>query len=389
MSSQPRVLFVTGAYAPEFSAGGLQCRAVAQALGARVVPEVLTTATNPALPVHDVIDDVPVSRVAVGKRGRLSSGRAAVRLVIELARLLPRMDAVHIQGFSSKNVAVTASARLFRRPVILHLQTSRHDEPPAIRSQGSMAWWAFSSAARFISVSPGLKASAIAGGIPADKIVVIPNGVDAERFRPAPVDERRALRAELGLPLGGPLILFVGVISPDKQPHVLLDAWASLQGDPATRSSLVFVGATNPDLYELGDRLVDTLRATVSRQGLEDRVCFAEPTPEVEKYFRAADTLVMPSIREGCPNVLLEAMACGLPVVASRLAGATDAIIDDGANGVLVTVGDVSGFAVAIGGILRDPAAAARMGEAARRTILERFTIGTVAGQWLQVYMAV
>ena len=96
MRSVPRVLFVTGAYAPEFSAGGLQCRAVAQALGARVVPEVLTTATNPALPVHDVVDNVPVSRVAVGKRGRLSSGRAAARLVIELARLLPRMDAVHI-----------------------------------------------------------------------------------------------------------------------------------------------------------------------------------------------------------------------------------------------------------------------------------------------------
>ncbi|HYE87793.1 MAG TPA: glycosyltransferase family 4 protein, partial [Vicinamibacterales bacterium] len=182
---------------------------------------------------------------------------------------------------------------------------------------------------------------------------------------------------------------FVGVIAPDKQPHVLLDAWARLQADSATRCAVVFVGATNPELYELGDRLIDTLRATVDRLGLSAGARFVEPTSSIEHYFRAADMLVLPSIREGCPNVVLEAMACGLPVVASRLPGATDAIIQDGVNGLLADVGDAEGFARAIGILLRDRPFAARVGLAARRTIEDRYSIEDVAEQWLAIYESV
>lgn len=382
---RPRVLFVTGAYAPEFSAGGLQSQAAARLLHDRANVVVLTTATDPTLPHIDTVDGVDVFRITV-TQSSWSSARATVRMMTELVRLLPRVDLVHIQGFSSKNIPISAMAKLFRRPVVVHLQTAKHDEPDAVRFQGRLAWWAFSTADLYLSVSHGLTERYLAARLPANRIREVPNGVDASRFSPASHDERRALRTRLNLPAERPLILFVGVISPDKQPHVLLDAWLRTQQDPGSASTLVFVGATDPTLFELGGRLIDQLRATAQASGFADRVLFVPPTNQIQDYFRAADMYVMPSLREGLPIALLEAMACGLPCVASRLPGATDVMVEDGVNGLLVAVGDVGAFAAAIAGLLAAPEVAARLGAAARRTVEDRYTIERVAEQWIAAY---
>lgn len=381
----PRVLCVTGAYAPEFSAGGLQARAIAARLHGRAEITVLTTATDASLPTNALIDGIQVRRVHVDPGGRPRVG-AAMRLLHALGSAIPNVDLVHVQGYSAKNVPVTAAARAFGRPVILHLQTSRHDEPPAVRAQGAGAWWSFSSADRFISVSPALKAAAVAGGIDDEKIVVVPNGVDANRFTPAHAGDRARLRQELGISMPLPMVLFVGVMMPDKQPQVAFEAWSRLQANPATASTLVFVGATNPNLYELGDRLAERLKADAVQLGLADRVSFVEPTADIERYFRAADLFIMPSVREGCPNVMLEAMASGVPVVASRLPGATDAIVTHGVDGRLADVGDVNGFATEIAELLTNRDLAAVVGRAGRATVEKRFAIEHVAEQWLEVY---
>lgn len=381
-----RILLIVGAYFPELSAGGLQSRQVARCLAERTESTVLTTATTPNLLAHETVDAIPVSRVRVGQSGVLNTMRATWRLVAELLQLLPRVDLVHIQGFSTKNIPISAMAKLFRRPVVVHLQTSKYDEPEAVRSQGRLAWWALSTADLYLSVSRGLTASYLAAGLPADRIREVPNGVDATRFAPASTDEQTTLRQKLNLQLDRKVVLFVGVISPDKQPHVLLDAWFQTQQDPALASTLVFVGATDPSLFELGGRLIDQLRATAQASGFADRVVFAPPTNQIQDYFRAADMYVMPSVREGMPIALLEAMACGLACVASRLPGATDMMVEDGVSGRLVAPGDIDAFAAAIGSLLADPAAASRMGAAARQIVEDRYTMERVADMWLDAY---
>ena len=386
MPQAPRVVLVTGAYAPEFSAGGLQSQAAARILHGRASVVVLTTATDPTLRGHDTVDGVAVSRVTVAKNSRWSAVRATLGMLIELARLLPRVDLVHIQGFSSKNILITAMAKVFARPVMVHLQTAKHDEPDAVKAQGRLAWWAFKSADRYLSVSPGLTRPCLDAGLAAERFREVPNGVDASRFSPASHDERRALRTRLNLPVERPLVLFVGVISPDKQPHVLLDAWLRTQQDPASASTLVFVGATDPTLFELGGRLIDQLRATVAASGFADRVVFVPPTNQIQDYFRAADVYAMPSLREGMPIALLEAMACGLPAVASRLPGSTDTMIEPGVNGLLAPPGDVAAFAAGLARLLSQPAEAASMGAMARRTVEDRYTIERVAEQWMAAY---
>lgn len=379
-------MLITGAYFPEMSSGGLQSQAAARALHGRMDIVVLTTSTDPALPAHDIVEGVPVSRICVDVESRWSLVMATLRMTTELLRLLPRVNFAHIQGYSTKNILVSVLAKLFARPVILHLQTAKHDEPETVKTQGRLAWWAYSTADLYLSVSPGLTARYLAAGLPADRIREIPNGVDATRFSPASAEERSALRRRLNLPLERPLILFVGVISPDKQPHVLLDAWLRLQSDPALASTLVFVGATDPTLFELGSRLIDQLRGTVAASGFADRVVFVPPTNQVQDYFRAADLYAMPSLREGMPIALLEAMACGLPAVASRLPGSTDTMIEPGVNGFLVPPGDVAAFADGLARLLSNPDEAARLGAAARRTVEDRYTMERVADMWLDAY---
>ena len=386
MTPRPRVLLVAGAYSPELSSGGLQSAAVARALRPRLDASVLTTSSDPTLRRQDEVDGVPVSRIYIDRNSRLSLVRALAGMAVALVRLLPRVDIVHIQGYSTKNILTMALAKLFRRPVVLHLQTARHDEPDAVRSKGRLAWWAFSTADLYLSVSRGLTEHYLAAGLPADRIREVPNGVDATRFSPASLDERLALRKQLNLPRDRPLILFVGVISPDKQPHVLLDAWVRTQQNPALASTLVFVGATDPTLFELGSRLIDRLRATVAASGFADRVVFVPPTNQVQDYFRAADLYAMPSLREGMPIALLEAMACGLPTVASRLPGSTDTMIEPGVNGLLVPPGDAAALAGGLARLLSQPAEAAAMGVKARRTVEDRYTIERVAEQWMAAY---
>ncbi|MGE0865659.1 MAG: glycosyltransferase family 4 protein [Vicinamibacterales bacterium] len=380
---------MTGAYAPEFSAGGLQCQAVAGALKGRANFTVLTTATDSTLLPRERVEGVVVHRVAVVHGGRWSAVVAIIRMAIQLVRLLPSADLVHIQGFSSKNILISAMARLFSRPVIVHLQTAKHDEPAAVRAQGRLAWWAFTSAKKYLSVSPGLTQPWLDAGLAAAQFREVPNGVDAFRFLPAAAAERQALRRRLHLPEDRPLVLFVGVMMPDKQPHVLFDAWLEMRRATGLTSTLVFVGASNPKLYELADRLAERVRASADASGVGADVLFVPPTNQVEDYFRAADVFVMPSIREGLPIVLLEAMACGLPVVASRLPGSTDTMIEPETNGLLVTAGDVAGFAAALTRLLSNPGEAARLGAAARQTVEARYTIERVAEQWLDAYQEV
>ena len=133
---RPRVLMVTGAYYPEISAAGIQCRTVAATLGDRVRFSVLTTAVDATLPSVDVVDGVTVYRVPVDVRSGISKTTATVRLIARLAGAGPSIDIVHVHGFSQKNVPVALMARLFRKPTVLTLHTAGQDEPDAIRRRG-------------------------------------------------------------------------------------------------------------------------------------------------------------------------------------------------------------------------------------------------------------
>jgi glycosyltransferase involved in cell wall biosynthesis len=388
VARSPAVLMVTGAYFPELSGGGLQARAVVRALAGRARFTVLTTSIDPSLPARASEDGVPIYRIYVDPRHALSRIWATLRLTAALFALRRHVDIVNLHGFSKKAVLIALFCRLFRKPYVLTLQTGGHDEPAGARTQGRLTAWAYGAADRYLSVSPGLSAAYRAAALPADRLRQVSNAVDVDRFRPARLGERDEIRDQLDLPRDRCLILFVGFFGRDKRPDWLFDAWAALPAPVRSRSGLVFVGRTDAAHAEVDARLASAIRASAAHHGVERSIWFVESTLEIERYFRACDMYALPSIREGLPIALLEAMATGLACIATSIAGSTDTLLEHRGTGWLVPADDGSAWTAALQTLISDEEERRRCGAAAREVIVSKYAINATAPLWLAEYRA-
>jgi glycosyltransferase involved in cell wall biosynthesis len=192
------------------------------------------------------------------------------------------------------------------------------------------------------------------------------------------------VRADLGLRDGERLVLVGGRLVHKKGLNVALDAFAAL--DPATRAGARLV------IFGYGD-LDAALKAQAAALGLGERVVFTGRVARerMPALFGAADLFLLPSVHDhagnvdGLPNTLLEAMACGLPIVASNVVGVL-LVIDDGVHGLLVPERDPAALAQAISALLSDPARAATIGQAARSRVERELTWPHSARRYLAAY---
>jgi len=251
---------------------------------------------------------------------------------------------------------------------------------------GRAARAVFGRAAAVTACSPDLAARAIGLGARPATTTTIPYGVDPARFRPHAPDERAAIRARLGLRDGERLVLGGGRLVYKKGLDVAIDAFA---GD-AVREA----GPARLVIFGYGD-LEEELRAQAARLGLADRVLFAGriERDHIPALFAAADLFLLPSVHDhagnvdGLPNTLLEAMATGLPIVASDVVG-VPTVIDDGVHGRLVPERDSAALGVALAALLREPARAAALGVAARERVERELTWPQIARRFVGVYRA-
>lgn len=381
---RPRVLMLVGAYYPERSGGGLQCRTLVRALKDSAAVTVLTTARRADLPARDTVDGIPVYRVPIvgDRHARLIPGLRIARVFLALQSTT---DIVHSHGFSRKMLIIHGLAKLFGKRIVQKPTSVGGDDPLSMARRG-IAARIYARADRFVSISSGMTARFEASGIPRAKVHEIPNGVDLNRFRPASGSEEvRALRTRLGLPMEAVIIVFVGFFSRDKAPDVLLNAWRRLP-TAARQPYLLFVGSTDSGHIEVDPTLVTTIRSEVDEAGLGTRVGFVEETDVVEEYLRASDVFAAPSRREGLSNALLEAMASGLAVAAARIDGVTTDAIHDGETGLLFPPGDPAALADRLDALARNDALRRRLGAAARARAQTAFAIDTVAAKYLNLY---
>ncbi len=231
---------------------------------------------------------------------------------------------------------------------------------------GCSEWLTCRLATDVVCVSEGIRAAAVARGIvPAAKTTVLAhgssNGIDIARFATTPekVAAAAQLRQSLGLPLNGLVIGFVGRLVRDKGVGELVAAYAALRQE-FPDLHLLLVGPV-----ESANSLPASVRQKIdSLPGIHAIGSVAETSTA----YLAMDALALPTHREGFGNVLLEAGAMGVPVVASAVEGCLDAVAD-GATGMLVPVGDVQRLADALEAYLRDPDLRRRHGEAGRARV--------------------
>ena len=182
----------------------------------------------------------------------------------------------------------------------------------------------------FVTVSLDLKRWLIQDvGIPEKKVIQIINGVDTNKF--APQKNKKSLRGKFGFDADAFLIGTVGRLDPVKDHKTLINALADMITHSQNKKIKLMIAGSGPE--EQG------LRKMAAEIGVEEMICFLGERSDIPELMQSMDVFVLPSIAEGVSNTILEAMACGLPVVASRVGGNHE-LIDDGKTGFLFVAGD-------------------------------------------------
>jgi glycosyltransferase involved in cell wall biosynthesis len=248
-------------------------------------------------------------------------------------------DLIDAHYYYPDGVAAALLAKWFNKPLTITARGTDLNLIPQYALPRRMIGWAAERASGSIGVCAALMDVLRGWGHDPARLHVMRNGVDLERFRPLP---QAAMRAELGLE-GAPLLLSVGHLIERKGHGVAIEALAALkQRHSGARLVVIGEGEQRAALIALADRL---------GVGAEVRFTGALPNTELLKWYSAADLLLLCSSREGWANVLLEAMACGTPVVASDIWGTPEVVARPEA-GRLVAERNGAAFAAAITGLL-------------------------------------
>lgn len=200
-----------------------------------------------------------------------------------------------------------------------------------------------------------------------EKIHVVPLGIELETF--APGSDRAAVRSKRGIPAGPPVLGVIGRFDPKKGQLFTVRAFTRIRKH-VPDALLVMVGdATQNE----GNEYMDAVRSEIAAHGLKDVVLIRPFTPDVAEYYQCFDVFALPSQKETAGTVLKEAMACGLPVIATD-AGGPPEIVHHGKAGILYTPGDTDAFVREAVRLLRDPHERSAWGQKAREHAVRTFS---------------
>jgi len=363
----PRVVQVI----PSLQVGGLQKTVVrlVHHFGPRIEHLVLTPAGDGPLRTT-FPEGVPVLSMA---ERRLSGKWNALGMACIFRAYRP--DIVHARNWTCIDAIV--GARLAAVPIVIHGEHGREASDPEGRNRfrRRARRWLSPLITRFVPVSRDLSRWLVNEvGIPAEKVTQIYNGVDTEAFTPG---TRDSARLALGIPDDCLVIGTVGRLDPVKDHHGLVQAFRQVA---ESRHCLLFIVGGGPGRPEL-ERL---LRAT----GLGDRVRLLGERHDVSLILPALDIFTLPSLGEGTSNAILEAMATGLPVVATRVGGNPE-LVEDGISGTLVEPRSSDALARGFRCYLDDPALIRKHGAAGRRRALKDFSLDRMLAAYEALYATV
>ena len=298
----------------------------------------------------------------------------SLRTMIKLRRLIRQLkpDVVHSHNLGA--LIYAAGATLFGRTrPILHGEHGQPDDGPEAAKRDRQRRRLFRAARRVHTVSQSLLEHFLSAGFPAEKMIALVNGVDTERFKPA---DRDAARRDLSIPDETLTLVIVGRLIESKRHRLLFEALQILaQTHP--QLLLLVVGDGGTDQAAIKEAAAASPVARMIRmEGFQ-----ADPRP----YYRAADLLVAPSQIEGLSNVVLEAMACGLPPLLHDACG-SDEVIDHGADGFVTDLSTKEMLAGAISDLLAGPQPLAEIGKRSRDKVVRKFSLEAMADAYENTY---
>lgn len=379
----PRAVTLVRLAPPFYTGGGIQATRLAEALADKGVPiRVLTSRhPDPAVPVHETRRRVEYHRLR-GADDRRHRGRGLAFGLLAASWLLRNRewDLLHIHGFGYWAVAAAEAAHFCGKPVIVTTTLLGADDPAGGTSRGLARWVLLPSYRRsdaFVALSEELERRIRADGHCRGRILRLPNGVDVEHFRPPRCDERDTARAKLGVEGGTFVVLVLGALQSRKNVSGVVRAAALLRSRPV---KFVFGGpAEDPDESK---RLESAL--AFLPPGIEVELLGQVPADEVLPLMWAADCLALNSRSEGLPLSLVEAMAAGLPCVATDIPGSRDVLSRGG--GRLVPVDNDSALAEALDELAKDRKRRQVLSAAARQIAEQHYSWSRIADGYVELY---
>jgi glycosyltransferase involved in cell wall biosynthesis len=332
---------------------------------------------SPGTPGREERDGVRIVRLSPSPGGVASSLLFGLNLTRALSAGQGDADLCYCNLASSPAIFARKWAVERGIPMVLKFGASGFLGDAAASSRSRVGRWKLGILAKdvdlYLCPNGEIRREFLELGYDPEKLEVFPNGVDTETFRPAAAAEKSAIRRSLGWN-GEVVALFAGRLEPQKNIPLLLRGWKRAAGEKAL---LVLAGT--------GSREED-LRLMAEEGGGEGKVLFAgavEPGAML-RLLQAADLFVLPSLCEGMSNAVLEAMACGLPVLASDIPGNSD-LVRHGGNGLLFDTAGDGAFTAALEEMLSSRSKRELFGAAGRERVRASFSIEMVGERYLEL----
>lgn len=359
--------------------------------------EILTSRPGDDVTEAEIVDGVSVQRVPI-KNGPPSfwhrfSGVAPSywdRLSKVIGAMIARRKSFDIALFHSHNndlvYASCAVGRILGWKTVYKMTLLRSDDLKSIYSMGRFGRLRLAIlrlADGYISMSRILMRGFEDASFLRNKLIVVPQGVDTDRFRPADPVRKRSLRRELGIPEDARVVLFCGGVVYRKGVDILVEAWHQVSAKE--RGAILLMvgpnhrnGLDEPEHRQFGEDMERRIKAL----GLDTSVRLLGYQGAPENFYAVSDVFVFPSRSEGWGAAVTEAMACGLPCVVSPLDGISEEQLRDGEEGVIVRSQDPEEYAAQLLRLLGDEETRGQMGQRARKRAADLFDVGRVADSY-------
>jgi glycosyltransferase involved in cell wall biosynthesis len=392
-----KICIFTETYYPVMGGGETQAQLLAEGLIAGGHSAmVLTRRSDAVMKKQERYGKVDVVRLAPAGSGQLKKWGLLFSSLPLLISMRHRYDLVFVSGYRIIGLTAVLAGRLLRKPIVLKAD-----------SQGEMSGDFFESglnrlgvshrsflfkwflrfrnmilkqADAFTAISPEIASEWSSSGIPSEKIHLIPNGVDTKRFVPVEPAHKKFLRTKLGLPRAASIVIYTGRLVSYKGLPLLLKVWNKIRHNHEN-ILLILAGTGGLDIHNCEEEL----QKYVNSEGLEQHVLFAGAVPNVHEYLQASDLFAFPTENDAFPSSVVEAMACGLPVVTTPV-GAIKSIVTDRLTGLLIPPANDQLLFQALDIMLSDTMLASRLGSAARQSMQDLYSAETVSKKYQALF---
>ncbi len=340
-------------------------------------------------PKFEYVEGFPVTRFKTVKPVRRHYLFFSLQIVLRLIKEKANYDIVHFHSIWPFSFLAFSVCKLLKKPVIVKLTSFGFDDPQSLKKNSFL--WSIEGnllkyADRVICMSTALKRSCTSARIPPSRLSLIPNGVDITTFTPISSEGKNRLRQSLKLPADAIIVSFIGRIRLGKGCDLLFDAWDEVVKKHSNTTLLMIGPYETKGSVTKKQKMFDLRLKKIIENSSSKNIIFLGQQHSVADYLKASDIFVFPSRAEGFGTAVVEAMACGLPVIALRIKGVTEDIIEHGKDGIIVEKPDARYLTTEIMHLMDDIQLRKQLSENAIRKVRTQFSINSLAKQYRNLY---